>query len=85
MNSSNTTYATQETIDLFLNQKYNNGRGTFQPVKLNEKFKFEPDLPEVDVELIPSGHILGSASVLLEYAGKRILFSSDIGGKGLST
>ncbi len=39
---------------------------------------FEP-LPGWRVTLQPAGHILGAASVLLEVAGRRILFSGDLG------
>lgn len=36
-------------------------------------------LPGWQVTLQPAGHILGAASVLLEVAGRRILFSGDLG------
>ncbi|HYF74420.1 MAG TPA: MBL fold metallo-hydrolase [Nocardioides sp.] len=35
--------------------------------------------PDVRVELRPAGHILGSSTVLLETAGRRTLFSGDLG------
>ncbi|HUT81631.1 MAG TPA: MBL fold metallo-hydrolase [Candidatus Bathyarchaeia archaeon] len=85
MNSNIPTYATQETIDLYLCQKTGNTRGIFHPMRFNEKFELETDFDDLEVTLVSSGHILGSASILLELAGKKILFSSDIGGKGLLT
>ncbi len=39
---------------------------------------FQP-LPGWRVTFSPAGHILGAASVLLEVAGRRILFSGDLG------
>lgn len=36
-------------------------------------------LPGWRVTLLPAGHILGASSVLLEVAGRRILFSGDLG------
>ena len=39
---------------------------------------FQP-LPGWTVTFIPAGHILGASSVLIEVAGRRILFSGDLG------
>ena len=39
---------------------------------------FQP-IPQWQVTLQPAGHILGASSVLLEVAGRRILFSGDLG------
>lgn len=39
---------------------------------------FQP-IPDWRVTFSPAGHILGAASVLLEVAGRRILFSGDLG------
>jgi metallo-beta-lactamase family protein len=39
---------------------------------------FEP-LPGWRASLLPAGHILGAASVLLEVGGRRLLFSGDLG------
>jgi len=38
--------------------------------------------PDVAVTFYDAGHILGSASVLVEAEGKRVLFSGDIGNTG---
>ncbi len=43
---------------------------------------FEP-LPGMKVTFYDAGHVLGSASILVEAEGKRILFSGDIGRKHL--
>jgi len=37
------------------------------------------------MQFLSSGHILGSSSLLMEYHGKTILCSSDLGAKGLLT
>ncbi len=85
MYSTPNTRATQETIDLFLCQKKPSGSIKFEPVNFNEKVEFLSSLDDLDIRLIPSGHILGSASVLISYKSKNILFTSDIGGKGQLT
>jgi len=85
MNSITSTYATQETIDLFLSQKQKKPGAKLVPVKFNEKIAFQNGLSNADVRLVPSGHVLGSASVIIESQGDKLLFSSDIGGKGQLT
>lgn len=48
----------------------------FRPIKYHEKFTlFGNDT----VTLFDAGHILGSASVLLETGGKKLVFSGDLG------
>ncbi|NHJ86098.1 MAG: hypothetical protein FK734_11600 [Asgard group archaeon] len=78
------TYTTQETIDLFLCQS-NISTHKYQAVNFNEKIDFQNPIEDATVKLMPSGHILGSASVHIDYKDKQYLFSSDIGGKGLLT
>ena len=85
MNSITSTYATQETIDLFLSQKQKKPDAKLVPVKFNEKIAFQNGLTNADVRLVPSGHVLGSASVIIESQDDKLLFSSDIGGKGQLT
>lgn len=85
MYSNPRTRATQETIDLFFCQKKTAGPITFHPTKFNEKIVFDPDIPDLDLKLISSGHVLGSASVSINYNDKVILFTSDIGGRGQLT
>lgn len=43
---------------------------------------FEP-IPGVRIILLDAGHILGSSVILIEAEGKRILFSGDLGRKGM--
>jgi len=85
MNSITSTYSTQETIDLFLSQKKKKPDAKLVPVNFNEKIAFQNGLSKADVRLVPSGHILGSASVIIESEDDKLLFSSDIGGKGQLT
>jgi putative mRNA 3-end processing factor len=85
MYSNPRTRATQETIDLFLCQKKPTGPIDFQPTSFNEEIVFDPDIPNLDVKLVSSGHVLGSASVSVNYNDKVILFTSDIGGRGQLT
>ncbi|NHJ33375.1 MAG: hypothetical protein FK732_10980 [Asgard group archaeon] len=85
MYSNPRTRATQETIDLFLCQKKPTGPIDFRPTSFNEKIDFDPIIPNLDVRLVSSGHVLGSASVSINYNDKVILFTSDIGGKGQLT
>src|SRR5207302_2890739 len=44
-----------------------------QPLKYGECVR----VGEVDVQLVPAGHILGSAQAVLEYKGQRIVVSGD--------
>lgn len=44
-----------------------------QPLKYGEGVR----LGDVDVRLVPAGHILGSAQAVLEYRGQRIVVSGD--------
>ncbi|MCK5158442.1 MAG: hypothetical protein KAR08_04760, partial [Candidatus Heimdallarchaeota archaeon] len=85
MYSNPRTRATQETIDLFFCQKKPVGPIAFQPTQFNEKIVFDPEIPNLDVRLVSSGHVLGSASVSVNYNDKIILFTSDIGGRGQLT
>jgi len=43
---------------------------------------FEP-LPGVRARLVDAGHILGSSQVVLEVDGRRVVFSGDLGRRGL--
>ena len=85
MNSYTPTYATQETIDLFVKLKKTKATGNFIPVKFNEQLTLKPDTPDVQISFVPSGHVLGSASVFIENDNSRLLFSGDVGGKGQLT
>ncbi len=60
-------YTRQDALDCLTLLKAHNFGKTFQP------------LPDWRATFSPAGHILGAASVLLEVAGRRILFSGDLG------
>ncbi|MCW2282384.1 putative mRNA 3-end processing factor [Rhodoblastus acidophilus] len=47
--------------------------GRFHALRYGEKIR----IGEVEVTLAPAGHVLGSAQVLLEWRGLRIVFSGD--------
>ena len=47
-----------------------------QPVSFHERVKAAAG---IDVVLQPAGHILGSASALLDVSGRRVVFSGDLG------
>ena len=53
----------------------------FYSVPFAERFKIKEGL---EFTFIPAGHILGAASVFLEFAGKKLLFSGDIGRENQS-
>ena len=53
-------------------------RNNFREVNFHEPFEFRGDI----VTLLPSGHILGSAQVLVESNGKKILYSGDFNMPG---
>lgn len=48
----------------------------FRPVKFDETWRPAPD---VEARLLPAGHLLGAAQVVLEARGRRIHFSGDLG------
>ena len=65
--------ATAETLDL-MRLRYGDGfAGTTQPVRYGETVEF----PGVAVTLHPAGHVLGSAQVLVQANGLRIVASGD--------
>ncbi len=48
----------------------------FRPVEFDERVEAATG---IEVMLQPAGHILGSASVLLDVSGRRVVFSGDLG------
>lgn len=48
----------------------------FTPIRYDERAEIAP---EIFLTLRPAGHILGSASPLLDVAGRTVLFSGDLG------
>jgi len=65
--------ATPETIAIMKARLGEGSAGSFVEMPLREKRR----LGEVDVTLFPAGHVLGSAQVLLEWHGIRLVFSGD--------
>jgi putative mRNA 3-end processing factor len=65
--------ATNETLGI-MKIRLGDGAGkTTQALKYNEAVR----LGEVDVHLVPAGHILGSAQVVIDYKGQRAVISGD--------
>lgn len=65
--------ATAETIEIMKLRYGENCAGSFQPVAYNKPLKID----DVTITLCPAGHILGSAQVLIEYKGERVVISGD--------
>ncbi|MBB3763033.1 ligase-associated DNA damage response exonuclease [Sphingomicrobium lutaoense] len=63
-------WATPETLAI-MGVRY--GQQTERPVETGEVMR----IGEVDVSFIPAGHVLGSAQILLEYQGERVVVSGD--------
>jgi putative mRNA 3-end processing factor len=65
--------ATAETLDI-MRIRLGSGAGqTTQALAFGEPLQ----LGEVDVKLVPAGHILGSAQVVMSYRGQRAVISGD--------
>lgn len=67
-------YATAATLDIGKLRYLNAAAKVVHPRSYHEPFK----VGTVTVTLFPAGHILGSAQILLEYSGQRILYTGDI-------
>jgi putative mRNA 3-end processing factor len=65
--------ATAETIAIMQVRYGANCAGTFEAARLGST----QSINGVSVRFVPAGHILGSAQIVLEYAGKRIVASGD--------
>ena len=63
-------WATPETLAI-MGVRY--GEQTGHPVAYDETVR----VGEVDARFVPAGHVLGSAQVVLEYAGERVVVSGD--------
>ena len=76
-----TTYATPETLAI-MELRYRTGAEDdageiphrAEPVRYGETIRLKGG---VDVTYIPAGHVLGSAQILLEHAGERIVVTGD--------
>jgi putative mRNA 3-end processing factor len=65
--------ATPETLGI-MQARYNARAGeTLQPTRYGEQHK----IGDVTVSFHPAGHVLGSAQILMEYGGARIVASGD--------
>jgi len=65
--------ATPETIAI-MRQRYGESVGaSLQRVRYGEKVR----VGDVSVRLVPAGHILGSAQVVIDYRGSRVVVSGD--------
>jgi len=62
---------------LYDEKAVNDTLGLVQGIRYNQ----EIEINEVKITLFDAGHILGSSHVLLNYKGKRVVFSGDIGVK----
>ncbi|MFC4293954.1 ligase-associated DNA damage response exonuclease [Novosphingobium tardum] len=66
------TIATPATLDIMLLRYFTDAGAT--PIAYGETLR----LPgEVDATFIPAGHVLGSAQILLEHAGERVVVTGD--------
>lgn len=65
--------ATSETIEIMKVRYGEDCAGAFQPLAIGETI----DINGVKVRLVPAGHILGSAQVVIEWAGRRAVISGD--------
>ncbi|RYY23593.1 MAG: ligase-associated DNA damage response exonuclease [Sphingomonadales bacterium] len=63
-------WATPETLAI-MQTRY--GAQTGHPIAYGESIR----LGEVDIRFVPAGHVLGSAQIILEHRGERIIVSGD--------
>ncbi|WP_298335752.1 ligase-associated DNA damage response exonuclease [uncultured Erythrobacter sp.] len=66
------TIATPETLAI-MELRYNTRAGA-APVAYGETVRLPGD---VDATFVPAGHVLGSAQILLEHAGERVVITGD--------
>ncbi|MBA3662196.1 MAG: ligase-associated DNA damage response exonuclease [Gammaproteobacteria bacterium] len=64
--------ATAETLKI-MKARYGDQAGLLQPLKYHRPIVHR----EVKISFIPAGHIIGSAQILLEYHGSRLIISGD--------
>ncbi len=70
---SRTVLATPETLAIMQLRLGEQAGRTLQPLAYRERIR----IGDVDVTLVPAGHVLGSAQVVLEYRGARVVVSGD--------
>jgi putative mRNA 3-end processing factor len=71
--NSGNIYSTSGTRKLMLSRYRTALRSRFHDVAYRESFY----LNEVKITFYPAGHILGSAQILMEYEGRRFLYTGD--------
>jgi putative mRNA 3-end processing factor len=67
-------WATPETLAI-MDARY--GQQTARPVAYGETVKLGPKDNAVEATFVPAGHVLGSAQIVLDHAGERIVVSGD--------
>ena len=65
--------ATKETINIMKIRYQDNYCKTKQQIKYGEKI----NINGVKIKFVPAGHIIGSAQILLEYKGEKVIVSGD--------
>ena len=65
--------ATPETIAIMRSRYGGDAGGTLQPLRYGESLGIDG----VTLRLAPAGHVLGSAQIVLEYGGRRVVVSGD--------
>jgi putative mRNA 3-end processing factor len=65
--------ATEGTLAIMRARFGDEAGGTLQPAAYGEIIR----IGEVDVSFVPAGHILGSAQIVMEYRGSRVVVSGD--------
>jgi putative mRNA 3-end processing factor len=72
-----TTYATPETLAI-MKLRYQTGEGETGGATVPVEYGETVRLPgNVDATYVPAGHVLGSAQILLEHAGERVVITGD--------
>lgn len=73
--------ATAQTISIMKQRYGENCAGSFQALQYGEPLTID----DVTITLFPAGHILGSAQVLMEYQGQRVVATGDYKSRPDST
>lgn len=76
-----TVLATPQTIEIMKRRFGENCAGSFQALNYGDALKID----DVTITLYPAGHILGSAQVLIEYQGQRVVATGDYKTRAEST
>jgi putative mRNA 3-end processing factor len=71
--SNGAVLATAETLAIMRSRYGDEAGGTMQPLGYGERI----DVGGVSLRLAPAGHVLGSAQIVLEYRGRRVVVSGD--------